>query len=212
MTDFNEVIAKWDADGQAGGHSIHPLDPDSPEFWELGRAQAQQVRGYAKPGARVVDFGAGIGRLTIPLVQMGFDVGAVDASTHMLDGLEQRAQAAGVRSEALRLVHSHGPGLTDLLGEGLTDVVIARAVLIHHDYADTETIVAALAALLRPGGHLIADWHVGVPVERTSWTGVTVWHPHHRVMTARALGLEPVDLDNPDAPVWRKTDPDQPTP
>lgn len=206
MTDFHGVIAAWDADGATGGRNIHPFDPDSPEFWELGKQQAQQVRQYAKNGARVVDFGAGIGRLTIPLTRMPFEeVIAVDASTHMLDGLEARAAAAGVDPRNLRLVHSHGPGLAEHTGHEV-DVVVARAVLIHHDYEGVEAIVTALADTLRPGGHLIADWPTGEPGERADWIGVTRWHPHHRLTVARLAGLEPVDTAA-DASVWRKAAP-----
>lgn len=202
MTDFTAVIDAWDNDGRTGGHHIHPLDPDSPAFWELGRQQARQVREYAEAGARVVDFGAGIGRLTIPLVKMGFEVIAADASTHMLDGLDRHALAAGIAADRLRLVHSHGPGLADLTGREV-DVVVARAVLIHHDYEGVEAIVTALAETLRPGGHLIADWPVGAPAERRDWIDVTRWHPHHRLTVARLAGLEPVDTAA-EASVWRK--------
>lgn len=205
MTDFEGVLKAWDDDARTGGKRIHPLDPDSPEFWELGKQQAQQVRQYARSGSRVVDFGAGIGRLTIPLIKMGYQVTAVDASTHMLDALEQRAGAAGVSPKALNLVHSHGPGLADIIGEGNTDVVVARAVLIHHDYEGVEAIVTALAAVLADGGHLIADWHTGEPGERRDWVDVTRWHPHHRSAVARLAGLEEVAVDaSASAPVWRR--------
>jgi 2-polyprenyl-3-methyl-5-hydroxy-6-metoxy-1,4-benzoquinol methylase len=151
----------------------------------------------------VVDFGCGIGRLTIPLAKMPFmEVVAVDASTHMLDGLAQRATAAGVPVGSLNLVHSHGPGLADITGREV-DVVVARAVLIHHDYEGVETIVTALAETLREGGHFIADWPTGTPAERRSWIGVTYWHPHHRLAVARLAGLEPVDTAA-EASVWRK--------
>lgn len=206
MTDFNAVIDAWDADGATGGHSIHPFDPDSPEFWSLGEQQAQQVREYTPNGATVLDFGAGIGRLTIPLAKMPFDrVYAVDSSTHMIDALAERADAAGVSTGVLHLVHSHGPGLIDIIGLDTVDTVVARAVLIHHDYASVEAIVSVLAAGLKPGGHLIADWPTGEPVERADWIGVTRWHPHHRLAVARLAGLEPVDT-TAEPSVWRKAE------
>lgn len=208
MTDFNAVIEAWDADAQTGGRRIHPLAPDSPEFWALGEQQAQQVRQYAPNGATVLDFGAGIGRLTIPLAKMPFmEVIAVDSSTHMLDGLAERAEAAAVPTNMLRLVHSHGPGLPAIVGEGTVDVVVARAVLIHHDYESVAAIVGVLATVLKPGGHLIADWPTGVPHERRDWVDVTRWHPHHRLAVARLAGLEPVDIAA-EPTVWRKTEPE----
>lgn len=204
MTDFNAVIDAWDADGATGGHRIHPLGPDSPDFWALGEQQAQHVRQYTPNGATVLDFGAGIGRLAIPLAKMPFDrVYAVDSSTHMLDGLAERAAAAGVSTGVLHIVHSHGPGLPTITGEGTVDTVVSRAVLIHHDYESVEAIVSVLATVLKPGGHLIADWPTGVPAERADWIGVTRWHPHHRLAVARLAGLEPVDTAA-EPTVWRK--------
>lgn len=201
-TDFDGVIAAWDADARAGGRRIHPFDPESDEFWALGREQAQQVRSYAEPGAFVVDFGAGIGRLAIPLVELGFDVLAVDSSPAMLDALAERAAAAGVE---VPTVQSDGDGLADLIADIAdrpVDVVVARAVLIHHDYAGVERIVTALAGALRPGGHLIADWPLGGTGERRDWIDVTTWRPVHRLNVARTAGLEPVVSTEPS--VWRK--------
>ena len=42
------------------------------------------------PGARIADLGAGTGRLTIPLVEKGFDVVAIEPSRSMLDVLERK--------------------------------------------------------------------------------------------------------------------------
>ena len=53
------------------------------------------IRQLAKPPARVADFGAGTGRLAIPLAQMGYCVTAVEASAKMCRVLEAKA-AAGV--------------------------------------------------------------------------------------------------------------------
>ena len=204
MTSFESVIEAWDADGKTGGRHTHPLDPDTESFWALGRAQAAEVAAYAEPGRGefVIDFGCGIGRLAIPLVAMGYNVLAVDASTAMLDGLARRAAAAGVEVGAFR---SDGSDLPDIIQHVVGEqaaVVVARAVLIHHDYEGVERIVRALAACLRPGGHLIADWPVGERRERRDWIGVTTWEPGHREAVADRAGLEPVKGGA--VSVWRK--------
>ncbi len=201
---FNDVITAWQRDGENGGHGIHPLPVDSAEWWALGEAQAAQVDDYAEPGDLVIDFGCGYGRLSIPLEQAGYIVLAVDASQAMLDGLAERAARAGVdvghvRSDGLDL-----PELVDdIIGEKAA-VVISRAVLIHHDYAGVEAIVTLLANVLRPGGHLIADWPISDhPRERARWVDVTTWDPRERLKVADAAGLELVE-DNGGASVWRK--------
>ncbi len=213
MTTFNGVIKKWDEDGRAGGKRINPLDPDDPAFWELGRTQAAQVAEYAEPGAFVIDFGCGIGRLSIPLVEAGYNVLAVDASQAMLDGLAARAAAAGVEVGSLRSDGSDLPVVVDHVVGQRAAVVISRAVLIHHDYASVERLVTALANTLAPGGHLIADWPAAaeghVPHERRDWIDVTTWHPHHRALVAARAGLDPVATDVKPT-VWRKREVMQP--
>jgi SAM-dependent methyltransferase len=202
-TSFRSVVDAWDRDGAAGGNGIHPLPVDSAEWWALGEVQAEQVADYAGAGDLVIDFGCGYGRLSIPLVNAGYNVLAVDASQAMLDGLLERANAADVEVGTLRSDGSDlGIIIDHVVGERAA-VVIARAVLIHHDYAGVEAIVDNLARVLRPGGHLIADWPVDEhPRERRDWIDVTRWHPHHRLAVARAAGLEPVDTG--DVSVWRK--------
>ena len=193
---FEDIIAAWD---KAGEGPIHPLDPDSQEFWELGWTQAEQVGKYARKGAKVVDFGAGNGRLSIPLVGMGYDVLAVDASKAMLDALKRRAADVGAE---VPTAQSDGTDLLAKLGRKKADVVVARAVLIHHDYAGVERIVRGLAKALRKGGHLIADWPVGAPQERQTHLQVTVWAPERRLAVGRSAGLELVEPG--DVSVWRK--------
>lgn len=199
---FNDVLAAWQRDGENGGHGIHPLPVDSPEWWALGEAQAAQVADYAEAGDFVIDFGCGYGRLSIPLELAGYTVLAVDASQAMLDGLAERAAAAGVDVGHVR---SDGSDLADIVDDIINEkaaVVISRAVLIHHDYEGVQRLVGQLASVLRPGGILIADWPIAdTPRERTNWTDVTTWHPHHRATVAALAGLEPVEGTD----VWRKT-------
>lgn len=202
---FQDVITAWQRDGENGGHGIHPLPVDSAEWWALGEAQAAQVDDYAEAGDLVIDFGCGYGRLSIPLEQAGYTVLAVDASQAMLDGLAERAAAAGVEVAHVRSDGFDLPELVDDIINEKAAVVIARAVLIHHDYAGVEAIVTLLANVLRPGGVLIADWPVADrPRERSNWTDVTTWDPRERLKVADAAGLELVE-DNGGASVWRKT-------
>lgn len=193
---FEDVVAAWDG---AGEKPIHPFDPDSQEFWDLGWTQAEQVGQYARKGARVVDFGAGNGRLSIPLVGMGYDVLAVDASPNMVAALKRRAADVGAE---VPTALSDGSDLARKLGKKKADVVVARAVLIHHDYAGVERIVTGLAKALKKGGYLIADWPIGQPQERQTHLQVTVWEPARRLEVAARAGLEIVDPGDPS--VWRK--------
>ena len=67
-----------------------------------GRLTSQTLRDIqiAVPApARIVDFGAGTGRLSIPLAERGYEVTAVDPSSAMLDGLHLNSAIAGVPVE-----------------------------------------------------------------------------------------------------------------
>lgn len=207
MTNFQDVIEAWQRDGENGGHTIHPLPVDSAEWWALGEAQAAQVDAYAEPGDLVIDFGCGYGRLSIPLERAGYIVLAVDASQAMLDGLAARAARAGVDVGHVR---SDGSDLVELVDDIINEkaaVVISRAVLIHHDYEGVTNLVRAFASVLRPGGHLIADWPLSDhPRERTKWNDVTTWDPGHRAAVAKMAGLEFVEGAE-GANVWRKVAP-----
>lgn len=204
--EFQDVIEAWQKDGENGGHRIHPLPVDSAEWWALGEIQAAQVDEYAEAGDLVIDFGCGYGRLSIPLERKGYTVLAVDASQAMLDGLAERAAAAGVDVGHVR---SDGSDLADIVDDIINEkaaVVISRAVLIHHDYAGVERLVGQLASVLRPGGHLIADWPIAEhPRERTNWTDVTTWDGCERHRVAALAGLEPVATLAVEPSVWRKT-------
>lgn len=199
--DFSSVVQAWDRAGEA---HIHPLwDRSQEEYWASGRFQAGEVADYAKAGDTVVDFGCGNGRLTIPLAEAGYDVVAVDSSPTMLQRLKSHASQPGAQPK-FRTLQSDGSDLAQKLGKKKADVIVARAVLIHHDYASVEKIVTDLAKALKKGGHLIADWPVGEkPAERDSWIAVTTWKAPQRLAVAKRAGLSPVRVGI-DPSVWQK--------
>ena len=56
----------------------------------LTNANLNKISSYVKSG-KVLDFGAGTGRISIPLAQQGFDVTAIDKSQAMLDIIKEKA-------------------------------------------------------------------------------------------------------------------------
>lgn len=196
---FESVIKSWDEVGQSGEEGlIHPLRGD--EYWASGRAQATEADAYAKPGDTVIDFACGDGRITLPLAKAGYRVIAVDSSQAMLKRTAANAEAEGLTIETIQ---SDGSDLAVKLGKRKADLILARAVLIHHDYAGVEKIVNGLSKALKKGGNLIADWPVGQPGQRDTWISVTVWEPSHRFSVAERAGFQAVRLAN-EPSIWLK--------
>ncbi len=68
------------------------------EFYsELTDATVQFIAGIIEPPARIVDFGAGTGRLSVPLAKLGFRVTAVDPCLEMLRQLLQKSSKGELR-------------------------------------------------------------------------------------------------------------------
>ena len=180
---FQDVLAAWDA---APLDAIHPTRSVSEEAYRRsGEAQAKALAPVLPKNGRVVDFGCGDGRVTIPLYHLGVDVVGVDASPKMLDALSASAPEVPTRL-------SDGSDLAEQLGEPV-DALICLAVLIHHDYSSSREIIANLRRAVRRGGRLILDWPVSeTPTERRAWIEVTTWGAEQQAEVAKELGLRRV--------------------
>jgi SAM-dependent methyltransferase len=64
----------------------------------LTSSALDEIRARLRPPASIVDFGAGCGRLSIPLSRAGYEVTAVDPSGAMLDQLRARAPSLEVET------------------------------------------------------------------------------------------------------------------
>ena len=108
--------------------------------------QPELVSGLVGPAARVLDLGAGCGRVADPLVELGHAVVAVDNSADML-ALVRRAR----------------PHLGEIagldLGEQFDAVLLASHLLNSPDDGDRLAFLQTCARHLRPGGRLILQWH-----------------------------------------------------
>lgn len=196
MTTFDQVVKAWDL---ADVTHIHPLRNVSDiAYWDSGRAQAEQAAAWVPCGGTVLDFGCGDGRLSFPLARMGFDTICVDASKAMIRRVRQRAKELDLTM--LDTIVSDGLNLSEMVTP--VDVVVARAVLIHHAHEDVIRLVHALARIIKPGGFLVADWPLGGTHERTDWIDVTTWDRKDRNRVAHSAGLELVEDETPS--VWRK--------
>lgn len=108
--------------------------------------EPELVSRLAGRGARILDLGAGCGRIADPLVELGHAVVAIDNSADML-ALVRRAQP-------------HLGEIAELdLGEQFDAVLLASHLLNSPDDGDRRAFLETCARHLRPGGRLILQWH-----------------------------------------------------
>ena len=134
---------EWDA-------ATYDALPLPHERWGRGVLEALPLRG----DERVLDVGAGTGRDTEALLRRlpTGHVVAVDGSTAMLDRL--RARLAGVGAGRLSVLQADLR--QPLVLADPVDAVVSVATL--HWLPDHDAVLSSLAAVLRPGGLLRAEW------------------------------------------------------
>lgn len=102
-------------------------------------------------GARIVDFGAGTGRLSIPLSERGFEVTAVEPCKEMIGQLRQKVRAG------IPLQTVHGT-MQDFAGYDFDLALCVFTVLLY--LLDEEALKDAFSSAygaLKPGGVLFLD-------------------------------------------------------
>jgi SAM-dependent methyltransferase len=138
-------------------------------------AEPDIIAAAVPAGARILELGSGVGRMTHPLLERGFTVTAVDESAEMLERVH------GARTIC-------GP-IEDLdLGETF-DVVMLASFLVHA--GDVEVRRGLLRTCVRhvaPGGCVLIqregeDYHSELPRERVDPSGFTV-----RMVSAEPVG------------------------
>ncbi len=125
--------------------SARPEWPVPTATWLIGGEPGGDA---ASPPRRVLDLGAGTGKLTKPLVAAGHEVIAVDVSEGMLAQLRAR----------LRNVEVHIGGAEQIpLPDGCVDAVVVGQAW---HWFRPEQAAAECARVLRPGGVIGIGWQV----------------------------------------------------
>ncbi|QFG21308.1 bifunctional 2-polyprenyl-6-hydroxyphenol methylase/3-demethylubiquinol 3-O-methyltransferase UbiG [Actinomadura sp. WMMB 499] len=126
--------------------------------------EARFCASLVPPGARVLDAGCGTGRVAIRLAEQGYDCVGVDLDASMLAVARQQAPDVPWYLADLATFDPAELGIT-----GDFDLVVAAGNVMPLLASGTEAAaVARLAAVLRPGGLLVAGFgldaaHLPVP-------------------------------------------------
>jgi SAM-dependent methyltransferase len=156
--------------------------------WMLGDFAAALARsrvelrglgvGRAREGARGLDLGAGLGLQSIPLHELGYRVTAVDSSRELLG--ELRRECPGVVTLEADLLD-----LARVARDQYAVVVCMGDTLTHlASQAEVDSVLAAAAAALEPGGALVATFRDYVaPVRESVERFILVRADENRVHT-----------------------------
>ncbi|MBN2624246.1 MAG: class I SAM-dependent methyltransferase [Acidimicrobiales bacterium] len=151
-------------------------------------ALAGGAAGGERRAGRVLELGAGSGRLAIPLADRGLDVWAVDSSAAMLDRLRAKPHGDRVRAVVDDMADLTAPELTASAAEHGFDVVLCAFNTLFNltDTAAQRRCLTRVAQLLAPDGRLVVEAFVPPPGgERDSAVGAV--EPRH-------IGLDEVVL------------------
>ncbi|MFC7982509.1 class I SAM-dependent methyltransferase [Streptomyces sp. NPDC057336] len=158
-------------------------------------AEPDIVAAAVPQGARVLELGSGVGRMTHPLLERGFDVTAVDESAEMLE-----------RVRGARAICSP---IEDLdLGERFDAVLLASFLVHAGDREVGRGLLRTCARHVRRDGCVLiqregADYHTDLPRERVDPCGFTV-----RIVSSEPVGdgvnSVRAEYEFPDA-LWTQT-------
>ena len=124
------------------------------EFYDaLTEATVDYITEIQEAPARIVDFGAGTGRLALPLARAGYSVVAVEPCAEMLAVLNSKAEKERL---AIKTVHGR---MQDEFQSPPFDLALCVFTVLPYllDEAALNASFQTAAAALRPGGHLLLD-------------------------------------------------------
>ena len=120
-------------------------------YAELTETTVREIEERIQPPAEIVDYGAGTGRLSVPLAATGFNVTAVEPCPEMLKQLKLKSGTDSIRCVCSKM--------EDFTGDGKFDVALCVFTVLVY-LLDEESLKKSLRAAhnsLKPGGILFID-------------------------------------------------------
>jgi SAM-dependent methyltransferase len=154
-----------------------------PLYGRLTSSVLEELDVHLDGPASIVDFGAGCGRLTLPLASAGHRVVAVEPSAGMRTQLrEQVARLPGTASQRVRIL---GSRMRDVVEQNHDVALCVFTVLAYIlDEEELEASLSAAARSLRRGGLFLLD----VPSESLFQS-----FDHDDAIMIRHVEIEPLD-------------------
>ena len=173
---FDRIGAAWAAFGETEPHwSVlvsdafrqHNLAANIDVFYESGREDVAKLLAFAAragaspgPSTRALDFGCGVGRLTLALAERFESVVGIDISPGHLRLARERAVETAMKNVRFEQIRAVG----DLARwEGAIDLVLSRIVLQHNPPPIMAALIEGLLRSLAPGGVAVLQLPTFIP-------------------------------------------------
>lgn len=112
------------------------------------------IRQYAKPGARVLEIGAGTGRYSHALARLGHPVDAVELVAHNMEVFQQNTQPG----EAVTITQGNALDLS-AFADGCYDITLLLGPLYHlYCREDKQQALREAIRVTKPGGVIFAAY------------------------------------------------------
>lgn len=186
---YNETIQKWDEVGRKNElAAIHPAGlAGEADFWKSGEADAARVvervkaLGLDPTALSIVDYGCGVGRVSIPLAAafakvVGYDTGKELIWSHVGETPENYTPVFVTPKDQV-------------------DIAVSISVFIHHTYENGVKMLKEVASMVKEGGYLLLQIPVyDVAREPEFWSGVGVWTREQMKAAVKEAGLWIVEM------------------
>jgi 2-polyprenyl-3-methyl-5-hydroxy-6-metoxy-1,4-benzoquinol methylase len=148
---------------------------DFEKLVETERAYLAKVLKACKPGAKALDLGAGHGVHSAALLQLGYQVEAVDTSTAILETLKARKGHAAIRTVA-KDMRTYRP-----LAPVETCVCMGDTLAHLASYDEVANFATHVHSILRPGAQFVMSFRDFTKDLKNTGRGVLVREEENRI-------------------------------